>query len=100
MICCRRELNVQRKVENWSNQVIAHHTIIGDFNTFYKENVVSLDEIERMINEMNESLHVFTIPLLNQWLMVRDLGQYARAGVDQFVTSMEKDAARQDTPNP
>ena len=93
-------LDVQRKVENWRNQVIAHHTITGDFNTFYKENVVSLDEIERMINEMNESLHIFTILLWSQWFMVRDLDKHAREGVDHFVASMKKDAERQNSPNP
>jgi AbiU2 len=93
-------LDVQRKVENWRNQVIAHHTITSDFTTFYKKNVVSLDEIEQMISEMNESLHVFTIPLWSQLFMVRDLEQHAREGMDQFVASMKKDAEQQHSPNP
>jgi len=94
-----RGLEVQRKVENWRNQVVAHHTITSDFDAFYKMNVVSLDEIERVIGELDEILHVFMIPLWTQCVMVRDLGQYAREGVDQFVTSMKKEAASQNAQN-
>ena len=62
------ELEAQKKVENWRHKVIAHHTITTDFGTFYKKNVVSLDEVERLIDAMNCMLHAFSIPLWNQAL--------------------------------
>ncbi|MGH7826748.1 MAG: hypothetical protein ACREQ7_16440 [Candidatus Binatia bacterium] len=95
-----RGLDVQKKVETWRNQVVAHHTITSDFEAFYKKNVVSLDEIEQVICELNEILHVFTLPLWHQCFMVRDLGQHAREGVDRLVTCMMKWAKQQNTPCP
>jgi AbiU2 len=95
-----RGLDVQKKVENWRNQVAAHHTIASDFNTFHKMNVVSLNAIERAIGELDETLHIFTIPLWSQWYIVRDLGPHARAAVDQFLASMKKEAEHQNSPNP
>jgi hypothetical protein len=56
---------VQRKIENWRNQVVAHHTITSDFNIFYEMNVVSFDDIERVIGELDEILHIFAIPPLS-----------------------------------
>ena len=87
-----RKLEVQKKVENWRNQTVAHYTITHDFDIFYKKNIVSLDEIELVICELNEILHIFTIPIWNQYFMVKDLAQHARKGVDQLVISMNKEA--------
>lgn len=83
-------LVVQKKVENWRNQVIAHKTITSNFDGFYKKNICSLDEIEELICELNEILHRFTIPIWNQRFMVKDLGQHARRGIDLIVTAMKK----------
>jgi hypothetical protein len=87
-----RKLDVQRKIEKWRNQIVAHYTITSGFEAFYREHSVSLDEIERLIGELDEILHAFARPLLGQIFMVSDLGQHAREGVDQLVASMKKDA--------
>jgi AbiU2 len=92
-----RKLDVQRKVKNWRDQVVAHHTITSAsaFDVFSKKNRVSLDEIERLIVELDDILHVFTRPLLSEIFMVSDLSQYAREGVDQLMVSLKKAAEPQ-----
>jgi hypothetical protein len=89
---CLGSLDMQKRVKKWRDQVIAHHTNIGDFSMFYKANVVPLDEIELSLNELNKILHVFSIPLCSQIFMVTDLIPEARKDVDLFVTSMKKAA--------
>lgn len=82
-------LDAQTTIENWRNQVVAHHTVTGDFDEFYKKNVCSLDEVERLVSDLCDILHAFTIPIWNQEFLVKDLGTHAQTGVDQLVSKMK-----------
>lgn len=88
-------LDAQRRVKRWRDKVIAHHTITGDFRSFYEDNVVSLDEIEVLLDELNDILHLFSVPLCSEVFAVKDLIPEARKDVDLLVTSLKKeDGAR------
>jgi hypothetical protein len=87
-------LDIQRRVEKWRNEVIAHHTITGDFDIFRQMTPVSLDDIEPLIDELSKILHVFSVHLWNQYFPVNDIGQYTRGEVDYLVASL-KQAAEQ-----
>jgi hypothetical protein len=50
-------LDIQKLVEKWRNEVIAHHTITGDFKIFRQSNSLSLDEIEPLIDELSKIPH-------------------------------------------
>jgi hypothetical protein len=85
-------LDIQRRVEKWRNEVIAHHTITADFKIFRQSNPVSLDEIEPLVDELSQILHVFTVPLWNQVYAINDLAPHAREDIDQLVASLKKAA--------
>jgi hypothetical protein len=86
------ELDIQKRVKNWRNQVIAHYTITDNFDIFRQSNQTSLDEIELLIDELSEILHCFSVPLLRQHYAVTNLAQYAREDVDRLVAGLKKTA--------
>ena len=88
-------LEIQKKVENWRNQIIAHYTITSGFADFYRDNVVSLDEIEQLLEELDEILHIFAMQLLDKCFMVKDLCEYAHEDVDRLVAGLKKEAESQ-----
>jgi hypothetical protein len=85
-----RGLNMQRKVESWRNNVIAHRKSRSDFATSY--NRISLDEIEQLIDELLEILHEFSTPLWMERYDLSEIVQESRRGVDRLVTSMKTEA--------
>jgi hypothetical protein len=87
-----RGLNMQRKVENWRNNVVAHRKSKSNFATFYKQSPISLDEIEQLIDELLEILHEFSTPLWMEMYDLSELVQESRRGVDQLVASMKTEA--------
>jgi hypothetical protein len=86
-----RRLNIQRKIEKWRNNAVAHRKNISDLATFSKQNLISLDEIEPLIEELLEILHTFSIPLWSEMHDLSDLVQESRRGVDQLITSMKRE---------
>ena len=88
-------LEVQKKVENWRNQVLADYTITSGSASFYRDNVVSLDEVEQLLEELDEILHIFTMQLLDKCFMVKDLCEYAHEDVDRLVDGLKKEAESQ-----
>jgi len=82
-------LEVRSKVDNWRNQVVAHHTVTRSFDEFYKQNVCSLDEIEELIQVLKGALHSLSLELWNQGFSIEDLGHHAHQGVDRIVKAMK-----------
>jgi len=85
-------LQVQKKVENWRNQIIAHYAITSGFADFYRDNIISLDDAEYLIEELDDILHIFAMQLLDLYFMVKDLGPYAHEDVDRLVAGLKKEA--------
>ena len=83
-------LHARQKLENWRNQMVAHHTTIGESSKFYTRNVCSLDEIEALIRAFNKILHSLSIKMWNQAFCVEDLGSRASQGVDRLVEMMKR----------
>jgi len=88
-------LEVQKKVENWRHKIIAHYAITSGFADFDRDNVVSLDEIEQMLEELDNILHIFTIQLLDKCFMVKGLCEHAHEDVNRLVAGLKKEAESQ-----
>lgn len=86
------EMEPQKKVSNWRHQLLAHYTIHGSFDDFYKTNLCSLEEIESLISKYDEILHTYSLPLLEQVFVVKDLGVQAAKGVDRFISCMKNES--------
>jgi len=89
------ELEPQKKISNWRNQVVGHYAIIDNVDIFYKANICSIDEIETLISDYNGILHVYSIPLLKHRFKVNDLGKLANRGIDKLIRGMKKETAQE-----